>query len=297
MRIELGNWHLEKATSKKETSSTIPIRMIANRLEVDKENQEILPQAFNKATVDNFIKYGIIDWHHQSVTGKTAQSRATAIIGKPTGFEWEDKLPIVYGNLTKAHPIVKESILPHLEADQAVFAASVGGNVRKARNVIDVAKQTSKEQILAINWDHIAIAASPYVISSGSDITMVKAMLDEGTISDDICLQFGDINSFETEYDVVLKKALTIGAGTDSANLTGVDALRIQSLESGNSKKFDFTALVDQICTGLKNNKIGGSANGVMEFLKAKGMPDETIKKFMVSMHKTVNTVLTNKIK
>lgn len=297
MRIELDNWKLEKASGQKETNSTVPIRMIANRLEVDKENQEILPQAFNKATVDNFIKYGIIDWHHQSVTGKTAQSRASAIIGKPTGFEWEDKLPIVYGNLTKAHPIVKESILPHLEADQPVFAASVGGNIQKARNVLDISTQKSKEQILAINWDHIAIAASPYVISAGSDVKMVKAMLQEGEIAEDVCISFANLNSFETEYDVAFQKALTVGAGTNSASLIGVDAFRGQSLEGSQSKKFNYNSLVDQVCAGLKNNSIGGSANGVINFLKAQGMPDEEVNKFMLKFHKAVDTVLNSKLK
>lgn len=296
MRIELGNFSLEKATGKSETSSTIPIRMIANRLELDKENQEILPQAFNKATVDNFVKYGIIDWHHQSMMGKTAQARAAAIIGKPTGFEWEGKLPVVYGNLTKAHPIVKDSILPHLEADQPVFAASIGGGVQKARTTLDVATQTSKEQILAIDWNHIAIAASPYVISAGSDVSMVKAMSLEGSVIDDLCIRFADIAAFETEYDVVMQKALEVGAGTDSASLTSLDAFRTQSLEGSKSSKFDQAELVDQICKGLKNNSIGSSADGIKTFLKAKGMPDETISKFMLNFHKTLDEVLTNKL-
>lgn len=296
MRVELGNWQLEKASNKKETSSTIPVRMIANRLELDKQNQEILPQAFNKATVDNFIKYGIIDWHHQSVTGRTAQDRAAAIIGKPTDFEWENNLPIVFGNLTKAHPIVSQSILPHLEADQPVFAASVGGSIKKAKTSIDMATQKTKEHIMAIDWDHIAIAASPYVISAGSDVSMVKAMIQKGVIQDEVCMRFADLDSFETEYDVCFNKALTVGAGTNSANLTGVDAVRTQSLEGAN-KKYDYTGLVKAICDGLKNNSIGGSANGVMNFLKANGMPDEMIHDFMPKFKKTLDTVLTDKLK
>lgn len=285
MQIELGNWTIEKAQGVAHDPRVVPIRMIANRLDIDKENQQILPQAFNKATVDKFIKTGIIDWHHQSVTGKTPEARAHAIIGKPTSFEWEKDLPVVYGNLTKAHAIVRDSILPHLEADQNVFGASVGGNVKKARNVLDIASRKPKEQILGIDWEHIAVAASPYVISSGSEVTLVKARLDSD-IKEPI-VRYADITAFENEYDLCFKgeeirKALQIGAGTDSAALVGADALRQQS------GKYNYPALVKEVAIGLQNDSVAATPQSVKVFLKSRGLTSQNIEDFMSRFQKTV---------
>jgi hypothetical protein len=273
MLLEIANWKIEKAGTSND-DSVVPVRLVANKLDVDKENQEIIPAAFNKATVDSFLSEGIIDWHHQSVIGKNPEDRARAILGKPTGFKWEDGLPAVYANLTKSHPIVRDSILPHLEAGQPVFGASVGGNVKKAKNVWDSDKSRLKEQISEIKWDHLAIAARPYVISEGTEVSMVKAY---GASSEDIYLKYSDIGTFGTQYELIKKgselhKALTVGAGTDSATLTGVDALRIQSLE-GND------ALLNKLLLALKDNTIEANRGGVEMFLRAEGLTTDQAQK------------------
>lgn len=287
MRLEIGNWTLEKATNAKEDEKTIPIRMIANKLDIDKENQQILPQAFNKATIDNFLQFGLVDWHHMSVTGKTAEERAHAIIGKPYDFQWENKLPVVYAKLTKAHPIVKNSILPHLEAGQKVFGASVGGNIKKARNVIDESLNRHKEQILAIEWEHIAIAASPSVVSSGSEVTLIKAKNSE--IKEPL-IRFADVSAFEEESDLCLRgdeirKALEIGAGTDSATLVGADALRRQSKQK---KDYDFTSFLKKAVAGIQNDTIVGTETGLKVFLKSEGLSNGEITDFVSRFRKTV---------
>lgn len=287
MRLEIGNWTLEKASNAKETDKTIPIRMVANKLQLDKEGQQILPQAFNKATVDRFLSDGYIDWHHVSVTGKTPEERANAIIGKPYDFQWENNVPVVYGNLTKAHPIVKNSIMPHLDADQKVFGASVGGNVEKARNVIDSDLNSPKEQILAINWEHIAIAASSHVISSGSEVSLVKA---KNSDSKEPCIKFADISAFEDDHDLCMRgdeirKALEVGAGTDSATLTGMDALRQQSKQK---KGYDFTQLLKTVAAGIRDDTIGGTEKGLKVFLKSEGLSNDDINDFVAQFRKTV---------
>jgi hypothetical protein len=298
-RVEIGNWILEKAKGKIENDKIIPIRMIANRLKLDKDNQEILPQAFNKATVDSFIKHGIIDWHHQSVAGKTPEIRARAIIGKPTEFAWESensiKLPVVYGNLTKAHPIVKDSILPHLEAEQDVFGASVGGNIKKANRIHDPVKDKVKEQISAINWDHIAIAGSPYVISQGSRVSLCKAILPGAeSLADIEMYQFADITAFEDDYELLsvtgdeFRKALQMGSGTDIATYTGADALRTQS------KTDKYTNLVNKVIFGMRDNKIAQSNEGVRLYLKASGLDDKAIKSFMKKWNSSLKGYLKN---
>jgi len=266
MYVQIANWRIEKAADGKDTAKTIAVRMVANKLDLDKENQEILPKAFNKSTISTFLSEGIIDWHHQSVMGKTNEDRANAILGKPYDFKWEDKLPVVYAHLTKNHPIVKNSILPHLEADQAVFGASVGGSVKKADRVWDESGQGMKEQISAIHWDHLAVCGRPYAISGGTEVSMVKAMGKPNVL-----LNYSDIGTFETEYYLTdkeseLMKALEIGAGTDSATLVGADALRIQT-----KQKKDENVLIKNLLEALKDNTIGPNKRGVKLFLRAEG--------------------------
>lgn len=291
-RIEVGNWTLEKANSgTKQTDKLLPVRMIANRLKVDKENQEIVPQAFNKATTDWFVRHGIIDWHHQSVLGKTPDERAHAIIGKPYDFAWETeggrKLPVVYANLTKAHPIVRDSIVPHLEAEQPVFAASVGGSIRKAKAAIDPETRKQKEQIMEIAWDCLSVAAAPYVISAGSDVSLVKAE------TGDSLLRFSGFDMLESSsfsLDEILQKALTVGAGTNSAALTGADALRSQQPP----KKRKRTELIADIADGLRSDRIGPSREGVRIYLKAQGLAGEEIDEFLPFFLRTVKAVISN---
>lgn len=301
MLVEIGSFTLEKAKNAKENDKVVPIRMVANRLEVDKDGQEILPQAFNKATVGKFLEHGVIDWHHQSVTAKTPQERAAAILGRPYDFQWEAplnkadgrKLPTVYANLTKSHPIVRDSILPHLEADNQVFAASVGGSVRKARQVQDPATQRNKEQILEIEWEHLAIAGAPYVISAGSEIAMVKAY---GSESREVLIRYSDMTAFEEQHDLLFRgneiyKALQAGAGTDVAQHTGLDALRVQSLE-GSPAKLTYSQMTEKIIKGLMDSSIGSSEKGVKVFLRANGMSEDEANEFMVRFRGTIKRAL-----
>lgn len=269
MLLQISNWRIEKAKGGVDNDKIVGVRMVANKLDLDKENQEILPQAFSKATIDNFLEEGIIDWHHQSVMGRTQNERANAIIGKPISFEWEGKLPVVYANLTKGHPIVKDSILPHLEADQPVFGASVGGSVKKAKSVWDSEINGLKDQISEIHWDHLAICGRPYAVSGGTEVSMIKALGAEG-----ILINYSDIGEFErnyflTERETELRKALEVGAGTDIAQLTGVDALRIQT------KKKNEDALIKKLLLALKDNVIGANKNGIKLFLRAEGFTEE----------------------
>jgi len=281
MILSIGNWTMEKAKGANADSSVVPIRLIANRLITDKDNEEILPEAFNKATVENFLKNGIIDWHHQSVLGKSSEDKAGAIIGSPTDFKWEGGLPVVYANLTKGHPIVANAILPHLEAGNPVFGSSVGGNVRKAKRVWDAKSDAIKRQISSISWDHLAIAGKPYVICPGTEVRMVKAETGH-----ELFVHFSDLGTFQTEYGITEKeeelvKALTVGCGTDSAAATGVDAMRKQSLEGDDEKKKkkkkkaeDTVLLMARLVDTINRNVIASNKEGLQLFLKAEGYTD-----------------------
>lgn len=293
MIIAVGNWTIQKADNGKENDKVFPVRLVANSLSPDRENEEILPQAFNKATVDDFVKNGIIDWHHQSVTGKTQEDRARAILGRPYGFQWENGLPVVYGNLTKSHPIVKESILPHLEAEQPVFGASVGGGIRKAHQVVD-GQARKKTQITEIIWNHLAIAALPYVISPGTAVSMVKAY---GSESNDVFIQFSDFENFSKRISILnsedaFHKAFEAGFGTDISSMGGFDALRGQSLEGYSNHK----NIVSQIIMGVTDGTITPTSAGVKEFLSRFNLSRGQISEVMKEFRETVRGFVAGKL-
>ena len=278
MRVQIGNWKLEKAQGYNANSPIVPIRLVANRLSPDKVNERILPQAFNKPTVDYFLKCGLIDWHHESVMGITNEARSGAILGRPTGFQWEGGLPVVYGNLTKANQIVRENILPHLEAEQPVFAASVGGNVRKARLSPDTVSGKQVKDILEIEWDHIAIAGAPYVMSPGSEVSLVKAgMFSEAehrVVQTDV-LNYADLSFMErdfTDFETgggALFKTLSAGVNTTSiGNPSGFDAMQRQSIEGGRNSN---SSAVETILRRLVDGTIQADTSAVEAYLEDMG--------------------------
>lgn len=281
--LAIGNWELSKADKLRETDELFPVEMLANRLRVDRENEELTKAAFDKDTCAYFVNHGIIDWHHQSVLGTTMQERAAAILGAPTDFEWRKGLPWVVGNLTKAHPINRDFVIPHLKAGNNVYGGSVGGSKLKAVQVYDPALGRNKTQVNKIHWNHIAIAGRPYVMSPGSEVRMVKAVRPgdpEAEPTSSLFIEFSDLSSFETDFDRTLAKALEIGAGTDSAQLQSLDASRMQSLEGADDetkkkkRKERAEKLVKTIIRTFNARIVKPSPEGLKLILKAGGFSD-----------------------
>jgi len=288
MIISFGNWELTKSNYDIETESKVFVRMVANSLKKDKENDVILPQAFSKETVDYFLKNGIIDWNHMSMIGSTMEERARSILGKPEKFNWEDNKPVVYGYLTKTHPVVKESILPHLEADQKVFGASIGGFIKKSKIVFDKETNQNKRLIYEIEWNHIAIAPLPYAISSETQVEIVKSKgLDSNLI-----VKYPDIlyffNDFYNDKLISLKKALEVGYETDSMKIMNGDALRIQSIDNNVNEYMPIVYnLIDLISTGIIEPK----AEKIIDYLEKNGYKYSNIEKIIENFIKILKEI------
>lgn len=265
MIVAISNWDITKAGH--EDSKVVNVRMVANSLKADKENDIITREAFNDKTVKEFVENGIIDWHHQSVLGRTQEERAQAVLGKPYDFKWEDNKPVVYGTLTKTHPIVKDAILPHLEAGQNVFGASVGGNIVKATTIIDNNKP--KKKILEINWTHLAIAPLPYVISYETSVSIVKAY---GT--QDVMIQYSDLSAFRNNINIIeneqqIRKAIMAGVATDTTQIRGGQALQSQSLEGAQERN---RQIAIQIIMGIADGTIEPTEDGIYNYLDRIGV-------------------------
>lgn len=263
MRLEVGSWTLQKSKHNQSTNGIVPVSIIANKLNVDKVNDQIDESAFTPEVIDFFLKEGIVDWQHESRTAQTSEARAMAILGKPVDFEWyeEDgkRYPKVLANLTEKNPIVKNTILPHLEAEQPVLGASVGGSILETAKAFNEILQKLVRKILKIKWDHIAIAGRPYVMSDGSAVTLAKSIIlnkqNESVTYEDV-IQFSNLFAFSNSQS--LSKSLE--AGVDS-----MQAVAKQSLEKANT-------IATEYISGLQSGVIPVGKDGMKKFYLDNGI-------------------------
>lgn len=323
MFVTVGNFKLLKA-EEGESDKTIRVKIIANNLTLDTKDEQILPEAFDEGTVKEFLDIGIIDWHHQSILGKSSKERAAAIIGKPIAFQWENGLPVVVADLPKSHPIVKNSIIPNLEAGLPVFAASVGGKTKEVAPSFDHSTGRMKNNISKIFWNHLAITGAPYVINTapGTQVSLVKAAFSgEEERTEELAVHFRDISYLTAQADILnreteLRKALEAGTETDSAEKTGMDALQKQSLEDKPANNRPDTTgphgrgqgpgagkadgsgwkhpLKDQVIYGILNGDIPGNSKGVRAFLESKNQLESEIKRFLREFDTAIKRAIKN---
>jgi len=188
--------NLQKATG---DDKLIKVDIIANHLTEDIDGETVLKEAFNTETVQEFLDIGVIEfWHESKNPALTKEEKNNAVIGKPIGFRWENGLPIVTAQLTREHPLVK-TMAPHLEADNPVYAASIGGS-----KMIMIAKDNDGKDhkiIPKIRWDHLALAPCNAVINreAGFNVRMLQK-------AQDIMVEFDDLNTFKSMSGQIFSK-------------------------------------------------------------------------------------------
>ena len=234
--LTIGN--LQKGAN----SATVSVDIIANHLTKDTDSETIIKEAFDPETVKEFLDIGVIEyWHESRNPDISKEDKNKYLLGKPTAFRWENGLPVVTASLTKSHPMVAE-MLPHLEANQPVYAASVGG-----RKVVLEAKDSQGEVhkiIPKIKWDHLAIAPSPYVINraGGMNVRLLQK-------AQDILCEFDSPDSFilnkntAIENETELRKALLAPSSVGDMYSTPGGVITNQSVEK---KKIGLTLSEDE---------------------------------------------------
>jgi hypothetical protein len=262
---------LEKAGD----SAVAIVDIIANHLTEDEDGETILREAFDESTVKEFLQTGLIDyWHETKNPHLSKEERNKYLIGKPTAFRWENGKPVVTAALTKSHPIVQE-MMPHLEAGQAVYAASVGGSkmVLEAQD----SKGQKKKVIPKIKWDHLAIAPAPYVINRAGGVNV--RLLQK---ANDLLCEFDDVSSFVRNREIIgkeedLRKALSAPASVGDLSSTPGGAVTKQSIEkkptSLTLSEEDGLDLIDTII-GVKNKKIPLSKAEYLSHFEAQNKKD-----------------------
>ena len=243
--------NLQKASD----SAVAVVDIIANHLTEDEDEETVLKEAFDDETVKNFLDVGVIEfWHETRNPNLSKADKNKNLLGKPTAVRWENGKPIVTAALTKNHPIVQE-MLPHLEANQPVYAASIGGS----KMVLEaMGKDGKKHKIIPkIRWDHLAIAPAPYVVNRAGGVNV--RLLQK---ANELLCEFDDVNSFVRNREIIgkeeeLRKALDAPASAAELYSTPGGAATRQSTEKKlvSLTEDDGLDLIDTII-GIKNKKI-----------------------------------------
>ena len=249
----------------------VMVDIIANHLTEDSEGEIVLKEAFSDDVVKDFIDSGVINfWHDDKNPALTKEEQMKALIGKPVGFRWEDGKPVVTAQLTKSHPLV-QNMIPHLEANNPVYAGSIDGS-KMVMVVKDENSGQEKRIIPKIKWSGLAIAPCNSVINRAPGVNV--RLLQK---ANDIIAEFNDIDSFKlmsgqiVAQEQELRKALSAPESVSDIQETPGGAVTKQSLDKnipsltfseGDAEKLIKTMLM------VKNNKIPLTKEGYYSHFK-----------------------------
>lgn len=259
----------------KANSDLVKIDIIANHLTEDSDDETVLKEAFSPETIKEFLDNGVIDfWHDSKNKDLSKEERNAAIIGKPISFRWENGKPVVTAQLTKSHHIVKD-MLPHLEAGQPVYAASIGGS----KMILETKDADGKTHriIPKIRWDHLAIAPAPYVINreAGMNVRLLQK-------ANDIMCEFDNLQAFKINGNIIereseLRKALLAPQSSGDLYTTPGGSITKQSIEKKpvnlTLSENDGLDLIDTII-GIKEKRIPMKKSEYINHFKTQNKED-----------------------
>lgn len=234
-----------------ETAERIPVRVIPNHPTVDRQNEKIVLKAFSQPTIDDYLQNSrVIDYDHKSILGKDDLEKSNAIIGEAESLvvDLQKGIPILDGFLFRSHDIVEKSILPALKAGSRVYGASIGGRVLKKSLEMDPTTRRPFTTISEISLNHVAICPVAKAVNTRTLIQLRKSCAGDGSCGNGECsghcgngyqINFKSFDVFMKSFvdSEELSKAIAAGSGTDSAALSGGQALQGQSLEGDGKKR------------------------------------------------------------
>jgi hypothetical protein len=250
--------------------SLVIVDIIANHLTEDSDGETVLKEAFSPDVVNDFINSGVINfWHDDKNPALTKKEQMDALIGKPIAFRWENGKPVVTAQLTKSHQLV-QGMLPHLEANNPVYAGSIDGS-KMVMQVRD-SEGNEKRIIPKIKWSGLAIAPCNSVINRepGVNVRLLQK-------ANDIIAEFNDITSFNMMsanifgQEQELRKALSAPESVGDLKETPGGVITKQSLEKSMA---NLTFSEDEACKiidtmiGIKNGSIPITINEYKDHFK-----------------------------
>lgn len=224
--ITLGSAFL-KATPAEEGGERI-LYMEASNEDVDHQHEIVLQKALEDSA-EYFLRHGNIDLSHYTLLGPKAgiPNHLEYEIGKPIDVNVQRGRTFVKAQLYRGDSamarnanMVWDSLTK--QSPPARWYPSVGGAVLAKSVQIDPVTQDRVGVVEKVRWSNLALDRTP-VSKTVPEISTIPV----GTFAK-------SLNGF------VLAKNLTAGYGTDSAQLAGGGALRVQSLHGSPISYIDF---------------------------------------------------------
>jgi len=262
-----------------ETNGRIPVEIIPNKPTIDRVNDKILLKAFDDDCIKSFIYDGVIDYDHISILGSTPVERATAIIGEPQKLfiDSERGVPVCHGFLFKGNPYVDNAIMPALRNGSKIFGASLGGKILQKSSDVDKATKKKINSISKISLKHIAITPLQKAVHQETSVSLIKSFNGDENYE----IQFSSYDEFLKSFSDVefLNKALEAGSVTNIANLSGGQAVQMQSIEGDKKKKnVDYRKIrnaIPFIMDSLVSGNLKGNYSDYQKYFEDKGFNKE----------------------
>lgn len=214
----------------------------------DQQGEIVLAKAL-RDSVDVFRKFGVLDLDHKSMPS-IAQAYGISdpgnwIIGQPIDVAFNGGTTIVKAQLRSGDSPLARRANEVWEGMTKIdppdrYYASVGGQVTGREVRIDPLTKSKVPVITGTRWNNLALSLTP-----------VHGELNPAGTT--------PVGTFAKSLGgFVMSKALEAGYGTDSANLTGGDALRTQSLDGSKLNYFEFrNKLAEQMRSGAVGHNPG----------------------------------------
>lgn len=237
---------LMKATPREEGGRRI-IYVEASKESRDQQGEIVLAKAL-RDSADVFKKFGVLDLDHKSMPSVARQygidDPESWIIGQPIDIAFNGDTTIVKAELRRGDTALADRANKVWEGMTRLsppdrYYASVGGAVTGREMRVDPLTKARVPVITGTRWNNLALSLNP-----------VHAGLSPA--------QTAPVGIFAKSLDGFVMKALEASYGTDSASLTGGGAMRMQSLDAGQSNYFDFrNKLAESMSKGLVGDNPG----------------------------------------
>lgn len=255
----------------------------------DYQNEVILAKALADSA-DYFLKYGNLDLDHYTQIGKPNPAKnwpgipnfESFEIGRPIEARVDGKRTFVKGHIVSGTGVAAEkanlfwSSLTEVNPPQ-VWYPSVGGAVLEKDTAIDASTGATYPVIKKVRWSNIGFSKTPV----NPDVPEVST------------IPIGVLAKSWGAFGLDLRKSLTAGYGSDSAHLSGGDALRGAGPARGGVMSYwDFR---DQFANLMHSGgmAIGDIANLVKEagarFQLTKADAAEYVERFMDDLKRGLN--------
>jgi len=259
-----------KATPAQEAGERF-IYFEASNERLDQQNEKVLAKALEESA-SHYLKFGNVDIDHYSLIGKPNPAKGWMgipnaelyEIGRPVDVRIDRARTFVKAQLYKGDSELASNANMVWESMTAIdpparWYPSVGGAVLAKSIQIDPETKARVAVIEKVRWTNVALSRTPV----NQNLPTAQTV------------PFGALAKCWTAAGLILSKALEAGYGTDSAELTGGSAMRVQSLQGGApAGYFDFrNKLADELRAGSV-----GKNPGVREIV------EHSAKKFGLSL-------------